>query len=175
VAEAWLWTDWTQVWLVVVSALAIFAAVITYTRIAGLRSFSKMSSFDFASTVAVGSLMATVAITEASLANGLIGLATIYGAQLLVASLRRRTRVASAVDNTPVLLMAGDRLLEDNLRHARVTQSDVWAKLREANVTHLDQVLAVVLETTGDISVLHGPGPLEPALLEQVKGSETLR
>jgi uncharacterized membrane protein YcaP (DUF421 family) len=174
VAQLWLSTSWTQVWLVVVSTVAIFASVITFTRIAGLRSFSKMSAFDFASTVAVGSLMATVAITQASLLNGVIGLATIYAVQMGVALLRRRTAVEQVVDNDPVLLMVGDQLLDGNLRHARMTKRDVWAKLREANVTRYDQILAVVLETTGDVSVLHGEGPLEPGLLEGVKDAERL-
>lgn len=152
----------------VVSTLAIFTAVITYTRIAGLRSFSKMSSFDFASTVAIGSIMATVAVTEASLVNGFLGLATLFVAQVVVALLRRRTTFERLVDNQPVLLMRGPHVLEDNLRRSRVTHADIRAKLREANVTHPDQILAVVLETTGDVSVLHGEGPLDVDLLEGV-------
>jgi uncharacterized membrane protein YcaP (DUF421 family) len=175
VIEQWLSTTWTQTWLVVVSALVIFLAVVTYTRVAGLRSFSKMSSFDFASTVAVGSTMATVAITDASLLNGLIGLATIYLAQVAVAVLRRHTTVETLVDNNPVLLMVGDQMLEHNLRRSKVTASDVRAKLREANVTAYEQILAVVLETTGDVSVLHGDGPLDPGLLDGVEGAEQLR
>ena len=172
--EQWLSTSWTQVWLVMVSTIAIFAAVVLFTRLAGLRSFSKMSAFDFASTVAIGSLMATIAVTSASLINGIIGLGTIYAMQLAVAVARRRTAAERLVDNNPVLLMSGTQLLEDNLRRTNVTKSDVWAKLREANVTRYDQILAVVLETTGDISVLHGDGPLEPGLLEGVEGGDRL-
>ena len=51
--------------------------------------------------------------------------------------------------------MDGNEILEDNLRKARVTKSDLRSKLREANVTRLDQVKSVIFETTGDISVLH--------------------
>lgn len=47
-------------------------------------------------------------------------------------------------------------MLHDNMRKARVTESDLWSKLREANVLNLNQVRAVVFEATGDISVLHG-------------------
>ena len=173
--EQWLSTSWTQVWLVVLSTVAIFAAVIGFTRLGGLRSFSKMSAFDFASTVAIGSTMATVAVTQTSLLNGVIGLATIYAMKLAVALARRQTPIERLVDNNPLLLMSGEQLLEDNLRRANVTKGDVWAKLREANVTRYDQILAVVLETTGDISVLHGEGPLEPGLLEGVEDSDRLR
>lgn len=169
--EQWLATSWTETWLVVVSALVAFGAIVLYTRIAGLRTFSKMSAFDFAATLAIGSSLATIAITDASLSNGLIGLATIYVAQVTVAFLRRRAGLQKVVDNDPVLLMLGRELLEDNLQRTHVTRSDVWAKLREANVTDYDQILAVILETTGDVSVLHGDGPLEPGLLDGVQGA----
>ncbi|OKI17062.1 hypothetical protein A6A08_07310 [Nocardiopsis sp. TSRI0078] len=58
--------------LILVSTVGIFATVLTYTRIAGLRSFSKMSSFDFAMTVAVGSLVATVAVAQVPLLEGMV-------------------------------------------------------------------------------------------------------
>lgn len=165
----WLTTTWTHVGLVVLSTIAIFLAVITYTRIAGLRSFSKMSSFDFASTVAVGSMMATVAVTDASLVNGVVALGTLYATQTAIAILRRRTSVEKMIDNQPLLLMVRGRVLDDNLRRGRITHLDLVAKLREANVTNYDNVLAVVLEMTGDVSVLHGDGPLEPGLLDGVE------
>ncbi len=152
-----LLATWSDLGLAVVSTIAIFLAVITYTRIVGLRSFSKMSSFDFAMTVAVGSLMSAVGMGSSSLLTGLAVLATLYGVQVAIAFGRRRwSRFEGLVDNTPRLLMVGEELLEDAMRTARVTRSDVLAKLREANVTDLSQVHAVVLETTGDISVLHG-------------------
>ncbi|MDZ7755806.1 YetF domain-containing protein [Rhodohalobacter sp.] len=41
------------------------------------------------------------------------------------------------------------------MKTARVTREDLLAKLREANVTQFSQIKAVIMETTGDISVLH--------------------
>ena len=46
--------------------------------------------------------------------------------------------------------------IENNMQKCKVTKSDLKAKLREANVIHLSEVKAVVFESTGDISVLHG-------------------
>ena len=51
--------------------------------------------------------------------------------------------------------MDGSTILEDNLAAARVEKTQLIAKLREANVIKFDQIRAVVLESTGDISVLH--------------------
>ncbi len=175
----WLGASWGDIAMVVVSTIVIYVALITYTRLVGLRSFSKMSSFDFAITVAFGSLMASVAVSpSATLAQGLTGLGMLYLLQVVVATLRRRPAVQQMVDNQPRLLMAGSEMLHDNLRAARVTESEVRAKLREANVLHPDQIRAVVMESTGDISVLHaGPdGPdLDLDLLRGVQGVDRLR
>jgi hypothetical protein len=42
------------------------------------------------------------------------------------------------------------------------------------NVTDYSKILAVIFETTGAVSVLHGAGPLECDLLEGVKGAHWL-
>lgn len=174
--DDWFATSWEAAGLVVLSTIAIFAAVLVATRITGLRSFSKMSSFDFAMTVAVGSVMASTGLTSSTpVAHGVLALVGLYGFQWTVAQLRGRfDAVGRTVDNTPTVLMVGTRMLDEHLRAVRVTQSDVRAKLREANVVRYDQVLAVVFETTGDISVLHGDGPLDPDLLRGARGAELL-
>jgi len=51
--------------------------------------------------------------------------------------------------------MDGADIIHSNLRTARIHEDQLIAKLREANVFNFNQVIAVVLETTGDISVLH--------------------
>ena len=173
VSERWLSTDWEQAALVVASSIGILAAVIVVVRLSGLRSFSKMSSFDFAITIATGSIIATTAATSSSLANGALALAVLYLCQWAIAQVRRRTSFGSTVfDNQPLLLMVDGAMIDENLTHARVTRDDVRAKLREANVLRLEDVRAVVLETTGDVTVLHGEGPVDEELLHGVRGTE---
>ena len=82
---------------------------------------------------------------------------------------RRRSFGSNLVDNTPMLLVRDGQFIEEALTKARVTRSDVYAKLRQTNVHRMDEVLAVVLETTGDISVIHGEGPLDAALFDNVR------
>lgn len=149
-------TTWKDVGLIVFSAIGIYLSVIIMTRICGKRSFSKMSSFDFAMTVAVGSIIATTVLSSTvSMLDGIVGLVAVYLLQISAAFARRNDKIKEAMDNSPLLLMDGEAILEDNLRKARVTEGDLRSKLREANVTKLSQVKAVVFETTGDISVLH--------------------
>lgn len=54
----------SDVGVIVLSTIGIYVAIIIFTRINGLRTFSKMSSFDFAVTVAIGSVIASTAATK---------------------------------------------------------------------------------------------------------------
>lgn len=169
----WIVTSWEAAAMTVVNAVGIYAAVILFTRLAGLRSFSKMSSFDFAMTVAVGSLIAsTVLMKDPPLLKSVVALASLYLLQIGVALLRQRSDLVEwLVDNRPVLLMENGRMIEEAMRKQEVTRMDLVAKLREANVLDFSEVRAVVLETTGDISVLHAASAdreLDAVLLEGV-------
>lgn len=76
--EKWFEASWTSIIAILLTALGIYAAIILFTRIAGKRSFSKMSSFDFAMTVAVGSILATTILSASvSLIQGIVGLAAV--------------------------------------------------------------------------------------------------
>jgi uncharacterized membrane protein YcaP (DUF421 family) len=171
--DQWLSASASSLAMVVLSAVAVYFAVIVFTRLAGLRSFSKMSSFDFAMTVAIGSVIATTVVAEnPPLLQGIVGLGAIYGLQKLLSYLRRFGWVSKLVDNQPVLLMKDGEVFLDNLRRTDVEETDLRSKLREANVLELSQVRAVVFETTGDISVLHSSDDnveLEAWLLEDVE------
>ena len=162
-------SSWDRAGLVVLSSVLMLIGIIVYVRLSGLRSFSKMSSFDFSVTVAFGSLLAATAMSGSSLIDGLVAAGSLLGFQVLIALGRSRMNLSKIVDNEPLLLMLDGRFCEDNLKHSRVTLDDVRAKLRAANVLNYAQVRAVVLETTGDVSVLHGDDDLDVNLLADVR------
>ena len=168
--ENWFWVGASAALITVLKALGIYAVTIFATRLTGLRSFAKMSSFDFATTVAVSTVIATTALSSSvPLLKGVLALATLFAAQRVVSAYRLRVGVSPAVDNEPLLLMDGSRILHHNLIKASVTEADLFAKLRGAGVLDLSEVRAVVLETTGDVSVLAGGSqPLSDDLLHNV-------
>lgn len=149
------------------------AWVVICVRVIGLRAFSKMTSFDFVTTVAIGSLLAgcVQATSWSALLQALIAIAALLGIQYAVSRTRtERDDFEGVIDNTPTLLMRDGKFHEAALRRTRTTRSDIIAKLRAANVLRLGDVRAVVLEATGDISVLHGES-LEDVLLDGVRTS----
>ena len=170
----WIQTTGSSVVMSFASALIMYVTLVAFTRVVGLRSFSKMSSFDFALTVSFGSLLATSVVSpNPPVILAVTALASLFGIQWTVTSLRARLApVRHLLDNEPRLLMWQGEIREDELRRTGVTRDDLVAKLREANVLRLEQVRAVVLESTGDVSVLHeaeGGAGLDDALLEGVR------
>ncbi|MFS4446479.1 DUF421 domain-containing protein [Maribacter sp. 2307UL18-2] len=171
--EKWFKFSWDGLIAISLTGIGIYIAILLLTRLMGKRSFSKMSSFDFAITVALGSMVATTVLSKSvSLWQGIVGLTILYFLQLAMAYLRRFPVISDLTDNRPLLLMRGSAVFHENLKKARVTESDLKAKLREANVLELSQVRAVVFETTGDIAVLHTDEDgqqVEDYILEGVK------
>ena len=153
----WINTSFSSVLMALVSTAGIYFSLILFTRMAGVRSFSKLSSFDFAITVAIGSLIASTILADSpSLLLAISALLALFVIQVIVAKLRRSSAfVRTLVNNKAILLMKGEHMLEENMKKAKVSRSDLLAKLREANVLNFSQIQAVVMESTGDISVLH--------------------
>ncbi|MGB3605787.1 DUF421 domain-containing protein, partial [Psychroserpens sp.] len=133
--KEWFTSSSENLVAIILTAIGIYVALVVLTRLSGKRSFSKMSSFDFAMTVAIGSVMATVIVCKSvSLPQGIVGLAIIYALQISVAYLRRIKAVQQLMDNKPTLLMKDGTIIEGSLDKCHVTESDLKAKLREANV-----------------------------------------
>ena len=149
------------------SAIAL-TWVIFVVRVIGLRTFSKMTAFDFVATVATGSLLAGAcqATTWPEFAQPTLAISALLGAQFVIAKLRQASDgFEEVVQNEPVILMRDGVIFDAALRDTRVARADLIAKLREANALRFLDVRAVVLETTGDISVLHGD-TLDQEILE---------
>lgn len=156
----------------VLTALAM-CWVVLLVRVNGLRSFSKMTNFDFVMTVAVGSLLAGASQSTQWSAFGqtLTAMAALFLVQYLTARFRKASDTFEQVmQNKPIVLMRDGQIIHQALAATRVAKSDLIAKLREANVLDFSEVRAVILETTGDISVLHGDTCSE----QMLQGTERL-
>ena len=98
--ETWTFASLSILLKVIVSLVVIFGIIILITRVSGLRTFAKMSSFDFASTIAIGSILATVIMnTNQSLLKGGIALAGIIMFQTIFSfAIRTTANLCPSVD-----------------------------------------------------------------------------
>ena len=168
----WLIPDSDILYEVPLAAILIILATILTIRLYGLRSFAKMSGTDFAVTIAVGSILGATVIGSAPVLSGALATFSLISLQTIISYFRNRSEAfENVVSNEPLLLMDGEEILWDNMKAARISDSDLRSKLREANVIQLSQVKAVILEATGDVSVLHTKDDIEvdDFLLEEVR------
>jgi uncharacterized membrane protein YcaP (DUF421 family) len=169
----WFFDSWSQVLRVLVVGALAYIALVIILRITGKRTLSKMNAFDFIITVALGSTLATILLSnEVTLLQGIAALAFLTFAQFLVTWLTLRSpRFASLVKSDPAMLVYRGRFLRAAMRRERVTEEEVLAAIRNANQASVEHVEAVVLETEGTLSViLRGEGEataLEPVVRPQ--------
>lgn len=141
--------------VLIVGTLA-YLLVIFVLRITGKRSLSKMNSFDFIVTVALGSILASI-LTDENLAllDGIMAFSLLLFLQFITSWLSVRSDlVNSLVKATPRLLFYNGRFDEWALKKERVTKSEILQVVRSDGQAILDDVQAVVLEMDGTFSVI---------------------
>jgi uncharacterized membrane protein YcaP (DUF421 family) len=133
-----------------------YAALVALLRGSGKRTPSKMNAFDFVVTVALGSTLGTVLLSkEVALVEGVAALAVLIGLQLAVSWVSVRwPRFRGLLTARPTLVLYRGELLGERMRQERITAEEVRAAVRAAGLGSLDEAEAVVLETTGDLSVV---------------------
>lgn len=174
---SWLYgTDGATVLRVALSGLLIYLVVVLSARINGLRTFAKLSGYDFAATISVGSVIASVTLSrDVSVVEGLAAVGGIIGSQRIITELRARTRADRTIDSPPTLVLARGKVLDDLLIETGLNHEDLWATLRIAGLSSPADATAVVFESGGERTVLTGPvDEFDERMFARVKGSEHL-
>lgn len=160
--------------VLIVSPIA-YAALILILRISGKRTLSKMNAFDLVVTFSLGSCLATIVLSkDVALVEGVLGFIMLVGLQYLVAwgSMHSRT-VRELVKSEPRLVFYRGDFLRRCLHRERLTEGEVCAAVRAAGFGSMTDVEAVVLETTGDLSVIKidGQSAVDTSIAQQTRVS----
>ena len=158
-------------WITPLTDAAILLPIlIAIVRAAGLRSFATMSAHDFVVTVATGSVVASTVVNhDVPWWQGAVALLALFAVQVTIGALRGRVPgVQRLVDNEPLVLMRDGVADESALHRARVSHDDLRQKLRGAGIDRDQEASLVVLETTGDVSVMRRRPP--ERLTPEVRG-----
>src|SRR5438477_9091351 len=148
--------SWSDIGRVALASGAIFLFIVAMLRLIGQQSLAKMSGFDMVSTVTIGSVGATVALTRGiTLADGVVALVTVLALQEGIRWLQSRYLWAHhAVREPPRVLLWNGELLEDRLRATNVSADEVRAAVRKAGLRSLSEARLLVLENDGEWSVI---------------------
>lgn len=166
--------SWMGLLRVGVMGVLAYAALIVLLQVSGKRTLSKMNAFDFIVTVALGSTLATVLLSETvALIEGVTAFALLIGMQYAITWLSVRSgTVRKLVKSEPSLLFHDGAFLEQVMTRERVTQDEVRAAVRQQGKSSMAEVNAVILETDGTFSVLSSP--MEAAMRSTIKNAKAV-
>ncbi len=158
-----LFTIDTQSFLrVVIAAPFLYAIMIFNIRIMGKRTTAQMNNFDWAVTVAMGSLIASPMTSNTSITIGALGIALLMLLQYILTKLSFYSdTLQKIVRATPTLLLYEGKMLYENLEKERVLPAEVQAAIRENGYNDLTQIYAVILESDAMFSVIAKEKALE--------------
>lgn len=148
--------SWEDLFRVLISGVLVYIGLIFLLRISGKRTLSKMNAFDFVVTVALGSTMASVILSETvAIMEGITAFAVLIFSQYTITWLQVRSdRFQSLIKAEPSLLFYRGKFKESVMKQQRITREEVEAAIRASGIPAMERVEAIVLETTGDITVI---------------------
>ena len=148
--------SWESLLRIFVIGVCGYLALVFILRISGPRTLSKMNSFDFIVTIALGSTFASALLQKSvSLADAVFAFMILVGLQFMVTFLTvRYSKFNKLIKAEPVLLFANDKFLDEPMKRAHVNEEEILAGIRKQGIASIDQVMFVVLETNGEINAV---------------------
>ncbi|ART62135.1 DUF421 domain-containing protein [Kushneria marisflavi] len=150
----------------IVVGILSYLILIIVLRVSGKRTLSKWNAFDFVTTIALGSILATaLTSTQVSLAQSITAFVVIVMLQFVITFFSVRSRgVLKLIKSQPTLLLFRGQYCCDAMQRERVAKTEIMAAIREKGMADVEKVHAVVLETDGSFSVIGSAGDHDSAL-----------
>jgi uncharacterized membrane protein YcaP (DUF421 family) len=148
--------NWVGIFLILVITIIAYFFLIFILRVSGKRTLAKMNAYDFVVTVALGSILGSVILTKSiPLLEGIFALALLIGLQygLTFISVRSK-KFQRFLSSQPTLLLYNGEPLESVLKNERVSLAELNKAIRSAGFSDFKEITAIVLETTGDLTVI---------------------
>ncbi len=150
-----------------------YLAMVFLLRISGKRTLSKMNAFDFVVTIALGSCLASISLNKSvTLIDGALAISLFILMQFIFTYLSVHIKgFRTLVTSRPVIVFYNGQFLEKELKKQRLTNEEVYNECRLKGYANLDKVYLVILESTGEISVIENQ---EKGIVSTVDGLEKL-
>lgn len=147
---------WDGVFRVAITTIIAYSLVVIMLRISGKRTLAKMNAFDFIVTIALGSILSTVILNKSTpIAEGLTAIGLLIFLQFIITYLTVRIkRFKNFISSNPTLIFYDGNLLTKAMKQQRVSTEEINKSVREAGFSGYENIMAVVLESTGDITVI---------------------
>lgn len=166
--------NWESIVRTLIITILAYLTMIIILRISGKRSLSKMNAFDFVVTIALGSALSSVSLNkDVSLADGVLVFILLIAMQYLLTWITARNeRFKNMITNQPTLLLYKGELLHDQMLKERIHIDEIYFAARQSGKNSLQEIDAIVLETTGQLTIISNTKVTEHHTLSNVRSFE---
>ena len=141
----------------VARAVAVYLFLLLLFRIAGRRSLSELTTFDFVLLLIISEATQQALIgDDFSIVNAFIVITVLIGIDIAFGVFKQRSPLFDRlIDGIPMILVENGRPLHARMKRARVDEEDVLEAARELRgLEELNQIKFAVLEKDGTITVI---------------------
>ncbi len=145
---------------IVARAAVMFVVLYLLLRIMGKRELGQLTPFELVVMIVLGDLIQQgVTHSDFSLTGAILAITTFGFLAIAMSWVTYLFPAAEKLlDGEPRVIVRGGKLLKENLRRDRITQSEVESEMRLAGIARLDEVAWAILEPQGKISFIKRDG-----------------
>ena len=141
----------------VLRSAAIYIVVLFVFRVAGRRTLSELTTFDFVLLLVIGEATQQALLgDDFSITNAFIVIVSLVGMDITLTYIKRKsTRIAKLIDGESMIIVAYGRVLDPRIQKTRIDQDDILQAARTTQgLERLDQIKFAILEKDGKISII---------------------
>ena len=160
-----LLTSTSQVGLIILRTLVVYAFILVGFRIAGKREVGQLAPFDFALILLIANAVQNAMVgPDTSLVGGLAAATVLLLVNAGLGKLASRSRkIERLLRGRARILVNRGQVDSEHLKAEDVSHEDLLQALREAGCANVHDCRLAVLEVDGTISVIpHEPRPSSP-------------
>ncbi len=141
----------------VIRGAAVYLFLLVLFRISGQRALAQVTTFDFILLLIISEACQQALIgDDNSMTHGALVVTTLVGMNIGLSLIKQRfKRVATILEDTPLVLVEEGKLLRERMNKVRVDEDDILEAARDRQgLERLDQIKYAVLERNGEITII---------------------
>lgn len=141
----------------VIRALIVYVFLMLIVRLSGKRTLTEMTVFDFILLLVIGDAsQQAITSNDYSITNAIIVITTFVVVDIFLSYVKRRFKtLESIIDGTPLIILSEGKVLQDQMKKARIDISDILESARKSHgLMKLDEIRYAILEKDGGISII---------------------
>ncbi|XZF76532.1 DUF421 domain-containing protein [Bacillus sp. AL-1R] len=144
---------------IIMRTMLAFLILFIGAKLLGKQIIAEMNTFDFIGAISIGGIIANLAFNlNIKIHHSVIAFVILVSIIIIVSYISMKSRIGrNLFAGNPTVIVENGKILEANMRKMRYSLDYLNQQLREKNIFNIEEVLYVVVETNGKVSVLQKP------------------